>query len=442
MTADDVTRSHLARRRHAPWTSDRVAEELVPLRDRLVDRLPREIAASRDLSRDQQELVIDDAIGYMVTEYAKPLHTNEELDRAFWASASFRVKRMHEGRGATVRGGFRRADLENLDQLAGAEDPEAAVLRRDEELTLLEFVAPLTPQERRVFACKYGSGARVAGRTVVSRWLGLPVGEVRKMEREIARKLDRFVTMLAAGALCSYRSEAILALATAGAGDEQVIAARLHLKRCLACRTVYAEHARALRSGELQRRIASLLPFPVAERAGDDRPWRGALLDWAASPFAGDRGVVATQALSSGVGRGAGTAATLKLLSICIGGATLTGGAAICLQAVVAPDGASQRPHVARATPTPAASPPRPHFDQKRRPKVVSTPTPTPDRRPVVRQKPKPKPSGSTDEHEGLPISPAPADAQAGGTEEFGPTSATSTSQPATAPSTGAPEFP
>lgn len=56
-----------------PWSSQRVAEELVPLRDLLVDRLPREIAAARDLSYDQRELVIDDAIDYMVTEYAKPL---------------------------------------------------------------------------------------------------------------------------------------------------------------------------------------------------------------------------------------------------------------------------------------------------------------------------------------------------------------------------------
>lgn len=61
MAADDIARNRLARSRHGPWSSERVAQELVPLRDRLVDRLPREIAASRDLSRDQQELVIDDA---------------------------------------------------------------------------------------------------------------------------------------------------------------------------------------------------------------------------------------------------------------------------------------------------------------------------------------------------------------------------------------------
>ena len=64
----------------------------------------REIAAARDLTRDQRELVVDDAIDYMVTQYAKPLIAHDQLDRAFWASASFRVKRTHEGRAATVRG--------------------------------------------------------------------------------------------------------------------------------------------------------------------------------------------------------------------------------------------------------------------------------------------------------------------------------------------------
>ena len=59
--------------------------------------------------------MIDDAIDYLVTEYAKPVTCHEELDRAFWASASFRVKRMHEGRGATIRAGFQRVDVDGLE---------------------------------------------------------------------------------------------------------------------------------------------------------------------------------------------------------------------------------------------------------------------------------------------------------------------------------------
>src|SRR3954466_716757 len=208
-----------------PWSSQRVAEELVPHRDRLVERLPREIAAARDLSYDQRELVIDDALDFMVTQYAKPLTSHEELDRAFWASASFRVKRMHEGRGATIRAGYQRVDVEGLELMASVGDPESAIVERDEELTLLEFAATLTAKERQVFACKYGSSARVQGRKVVSRWLDLPIGEVRRGEREIARKLERFVTLMSAGALCRYQWAAITSLAEATASGDETIAA-------------------------------------------------------------------------------------------------------------------------------------------------------------------------------------------------------------------------
>ena len=49
------------------------------------------------------------------------------------------------------------------------DDPEEAVVRRDERLTLLEFAATLSPREREVLACKYGTGPAVLGRKLVSR---------------------------------------------------------------------------------------------------------------------------------------------------------------------------------------------------------------------------------------------------------------------------------
>jgi hypothetical protein len=97
------------------WDAERVARALVPRRDRLVDRLPRELAAARGLSRDQRELVIDEAIDYLVTEYAKPIADEETLERAFWATAAYRVKRVHERRGETIRAGWRRVDIEEID---------------------------------------------------------------------------------------------------------------------------------------------------------------------------------------------------------------------------------------------------------------------------------------------------------------------------------------
>src|SRR4051812_45493941 len=100
-------------RRAGDWTAERVASQLVTRRDQLVEQLPRELAAARGLSRDQRELVVDEAIDYMVTEYAKPIADREGLERAFWATAAFRVKRVHEGRGATVRGRWQRVALDD-----------------------------------------------------------------------------------------------------------------------------------------------------------------------------------------------------------------------------------------------------------------------------------------------------------------------------------------
>jgi hypothetical protein len=96
------------------WTAEQVALALVSRRDRLVSRLPEEIAAARSLSADQRELVIDEALDFVVTEYARPISDDEALERAFWATVSNRVKRAREGRSATVRGGWNRVDVDQL----------------------------------------------------------------------------------------------------------------------------------------------------------------------------------------------------------------------------------------------------------------------------------------------------------------------------------------
>lgn len=347
---------------------------------------------------------------------------------------------MHEGRGATIRAGYQRVDLDGLELMAAAGDPESAVVQRDEELTLLEFAATLTAQERQVFACKYGSGPKVRGRKVVSRTLGLPIGEVRKAERDIARKLDRFVALISAGALCSYRWEAISSLAETTATRDQAVAARVHLERCPSCRKVYTAHVRAVRSGELPRRIASLLPLPpVAEGAGNDRGIRSYVADWLARPFASDHAAAATQMATSGVGRGAGGVLAVKLATICVGGAALTGGA-VCVSLGVlerqqpAPQHRS-KPSDGRAKPqasvTATPREPRPVHAT-----VASTRT-QPDR-PAGRRSTK----AGARAHEQSPASPAPADAQAGGGSEFNPTATSGSAPAASAPSTGMPEFP
>jgi hypothetical protein len=181
------------RRRNARWTPERVAALLVPARDALVERLPRELAA-RDLTPDQCELVIDEAIDYMVTEYSKPILDQLSLERAFWAAASYRVRRAHEGRGATIRAGYQRVDFDDLQLPADDGEPEAAAFARIERETLLEFAATLSSQEREVLACKY-QGDRELGRVLVAQRLCLATAQVRRAERSITRKLERFAAV-------------------------------------------------------------------------------------------------------------------------------------------------------------------------------------------------------------------------------------------------------
>src|SRR5690242_18486279 len=97
------------------WSQQQIAEALIPFRDELVDRLPSEIAASRGLTRDQHELIIDEAIDYCVTQYPRPITTQLTLDMAFWAAASYRVSRAHEQRGATVRAGWKRVNIDDVE---------------------------------------------------------------------------------------------------------------------------------------------------------------------------------------------------------------------------------------------------------------------------------------------------------------------------------------
>ncbi len=416
-----------------------------------VDQLPRELAAARGLSRDQCELVIDEAIDYMVTEYSKPIADEHVLERAFWATAAFRVKRMHEGRGATVRAGWQRVDVADVEIASRDADPAAHVIRGFEHGALLEFAATLTEPERRVLACKFADGPKEQGRVVVARRLAIPLAEVRRAERAIARKLDRFIAIVAAGSLCTHRGSALEALAGGVADAQQELAARAHLSHCSSCRLGYAEHLRALRSGELPHRIAQLLPIPAAaiEPRRRGAPW-DAIGDWASRPFTADASTTGAH-LAAG-GRGIGAAATAKLAALCIGGVTAVGGGAYCVTTVLQPEPPRERRQQSEA-------PARPVPASAREPRLPSAgPALTAireteerqatERRQARRQRAEGRTAfgGSGDpstRHEReAPISP-PIETAGAEISEFEPGPAGPVTQaPATAPATGAPEFP
>jgi hypothetical protein len=427
-----------------PWTPSRVADTLVPLRDHLVAQLPREIAGARSLTRDQCEIVIDEAIDYMVTEYAKPIPDRLSLDRAFWATASFRVKRAHEGRGATVRAGWQRVDVSNLNLTAPELEPELAAMGRIEHETLLEFAATLTPDERNVLACKYQSG-RELGRVIVARHLGLSPVDVRRHERSIARKLEQFAAIVSAGSLCEARLPGITAMAESGEAGADGEAARLHLRHCIACRAAYAAHVRAVRSGAVQRRLGQLLPVPpVADETARRRgtPWE-AIWDWLTRTFAHESAVSLTQMATAS--RGLGTILTVKLAALCLASGAIVGG--YCVDRLV-----SKPPAL------PAAAAKQPRHPTARTPVEPSLPTAgdsaatrrAPANDGERRRLTKPKtgtafargPAATRHERE-TPISPPVTTSTGRSVPEFGPgPSTTAAAQPAAAAATGPPEFP
>lgn len=433
------------RRPTREWTPERVADALVPLRDHLVDRLPREIAAARGLTRDQSELVIDEAIDFMVTEYSKPIPDRFSLDRAFWAAASYRVRRMHEGRGATVRAGWQRVDVGNVDLPARDLEPDLQLVQRLERATLLEFAATLTEDERHILACKY-SGDDELGRVRVARRLGLTPAQVRKSERSIARKLERFAAIIAAGSLCSHREPAILALAEGADAGIQELAARIHLRHCPSCRAAFAAHAHAVRTGALQRRLGELLPAPTTAELAERRrgaPWES-LWDTITRPFGHESTVSLVQVGTAA--RGAGAVVAAKLAAVCLAGGLIAGGGAYCVSRL------SSDPPVpaARATTphqVPVAEPPLPRAGTSaglRQPVTAR-------KQPARRHRSTRKPAGTafasgpaTTRHEReAPISPPATTSSGAPVAEFGPGPAqTAPPAPASAPATGAPEFP
>ncbi|MDA0161259.1 hypothetical protein OM076_13360 [Solirubrobacter ginsenosidimutans] len=115
------------------YTPQQLADALIPRRDRLVDQVPIELSAARGLTRDQWEFAVDEAIDYIVTQYRKPLSDSDSLERVFWKATSYRIKRIREGREATVRGGWRRVDLEDADLPTLDADPEQVVIHRSEQ---------------------------------------------------------------------------------------------------------------------------------------------------------------------------------------------------------------------------------------------------------------------------------------------------------------------
>lgn len=427
-----------------PWDPDRRANVLMARRDEFVQRLPHVTHNAAELSADVREQIVDDAIQFAALEHDDPIADRADLDRIFWDAACKRVLRAGEGRYATVRAGYARADVAALESLADHASVEDEVIRRAEFRVALEFAARLAPTEQQVWACQHAAvAARPLGHTTIARRLGLPVGAVRAAVRSIEDKRQRFAAIYAAGRLCGYVAPAVAALAAGDATANSETAARVHLEidKCPTCRADYTRQLRYLRSARFHGKVGSLLPAPEITERVRLGGLRDVIADWAGRLTGHDSAGTVGQLAASGAGRGVGTAAAVKLATLCFAGAGVLGA---CVATGVLPDHKQPDHHPSKPTAarrpvarTPVAREPRPSLAR-------ATPTPTPRRR-TRTQRASSATQGSTGprSHEQTPASPAPSNAAANGASEFDPTYQPSgTPQPAPVPAApGGSEF-
>lgn len=144
-------------------------------------------------------------------------------------------------------------------QRAWSEEPEQALLAREDQMIASEFIADLTDAERRVFVLVADG---LSWRAIATS-LGVPEADARSLTRACERKRERFVTLYETGRLCGYRSHTIDSLLSGEhLGELAVQQALAHLNRCRECR---AEHH--ITGAELRARFdqgaLALLPVPL-----------------------------------------------------------------------------------------------------------------------------------------------------------------------------------
>ena len=248
------------------WDAERRARALAGRRAPLLARLPHKLREAAPLNPDLREQIVDDAIEFAALVHYKP-------DRRAKASSSAcsgtppisACIARREGRYATVRAGYERADLAALDALADDATSRTRCSLAPSCRPRCEFAATLEPSERQVWACQAGRSAA-------------PASCGAHADRAAARRADRGGA--GAGALDRGQARAVRrdlrggpavrlparpAIAALAAGDRRR-PARAGRPRAPAAGAVpdlpadYTRHLRYLRSARFHGKVAALLP--------------------------------------------------------------------------------------------------------------------------------------------------------------------------------------
>jgi DNA-directed RNA polymerase specialized sigma24 family protein len=189
----------------------------------------------------------------------KDYETEEHLRAALHRGIKMRALRLHRDR-INHRRTLQKAALPvEATAKSWEQDPQRALIAREDRIIISEFLAELTPTEQQVFALIADGRSWRAIATA----LGMPPTEARTTTRSCERKRERFFMLYQTGRLCGYRSQTIGALLNGTQTNDLALRQALaHLHHCRTCRTQHHTTEEQLRAA-FDRRALALLPIPV-----------------------------------------------------------------------------------------------------------------------------------------------------------------------------------
>lgn len=214
----------------------------------------------RRLARGELEEIYDetaDALRTRTDEYQTEIH----LQRALRVGIRMRALRRIRDNGTHERIVDEAAEgfYEQAQRQAWTTQPEQALLAREDDFLIGEFISELTEQERRVFAL---TAEGQSWRAIATR-LSIAENESRNLTRVVERKRERFITLYESGRLCGYRSRTIDELLSGQEDCELAVHQALaHLRHCSECQREHHITGHELRA-RFDRGALVFLPTPL-----------------------------------------------------------------------------------------------------------------------------------------------------------------------------------
>jgi DNA-directed RNA polymerase specialized sigma24 family protein len=220
----------------------------------------RQFRACGGASLADVEELYDETIAVLV-ERDDAYESAEHLRAALHRGIKMRAMRLHRDRQTRSRTLTHAAPVIDATghEQAWRSEPEQALIAREDDLIIGEFIAELTDIERRVFALVANGRSWRAIATA----LELSDPAARKLTRACERKRERFLTLYTTGRLCGYRSQTISALQTgAERGALALDQAVAHLRHCRKCQVQHRIDATTLRA-RFDAQTLGVLPAPA-----------------------------------------------------------------------------------------------------------------------------------------------------------------------------------